>query len=164
VQRANAARRLGDRPRALELGLEAVALGGESGDVSFDAHYNVACELRALGVAEPGQVAEAFAQAARVAAAQGEAGGLVDEKRGACEFNLGKALREAGDREQAGLALERALDFLPDAADVWAELGLVMAEMGQAEAALVCQRQMIRCQAAAAAAAAGEGEEAGAAR
>ena len=33
----------------------------------------------------------------------------------ACQFNLGKTLREAGDREQAGLALERALELLPDA-------------------------------------------------
>jgi len=145
VQRATAARRLGDRAEAARLGAEAVELGMTGGDESWEAHYNLACDLRELG-AEISGVIDAFGAAVTVGDAQGAMGGVVDEKRGAGEEGLGRALRDAGDFEGAGLALERALGWLPERAEIWAELGVVMAELREMEAALVCQRQMQRFQ------------------
>ena len=69
-------------------------------------------------------------------------------KRGVAERGLGVALREAGDLEGAVEALERALQFLPEAPTVWAELSRVRSMLGQEEAALFCKEQMLRFEAA----------------
>jgi predicted nicotinamide N-methyase len=46
--------------------------------------------------------------------------------------------------EEAGLAFEQALELNPDAIETWSALGICMHELGQTEAALVCQRQVKR--------------------
>ena len=52
------------------------------------------------------------------------------------------------------LVFEAVLKFDPDAADAWAALGVCMAELGQPEAALTCQREVLRAREAQEAAAA----------
>jgi tetratricopeptide (TPR) repeat protein len=144
VQLATARRRSGDRPGALQAGRQAVALGEAAGDFSFDAVYNACCDARAEGLWA--EAAAGFAEAARVAEASPEAA-VPAEKQLAAELGLGACLRRLGLLEEAGEALERALGLDRDAADVWAELGLVMAQMGggAAEAAaVVCQKNVAR--------------------
>ena len=46
--------------------------------------------------------------------------------------------------EQAALAFEAVINEDPDAGDSWAGLGLCMAQLGQSEAAIACQRQVVR--------------------
>eukprot|EP00962_Isochrysis_galbana_P015788 scaffold4520_cov96-Isochrysis_galbana.AAC.4 len=144
VQLATARRRSGDRTGALEAGRRSVALGSAADDFSFDAVYNSCCDARAVGLWA--EAAAGFAEAARVAEACPEAAVPVT-KRVAAELGLGACLRRLGLLEQAGEALERALRLDRDAADVWAELGLVMAQMGGSAAeaaAVVCQKNVVR--------------------
>ena len=46
--------------------------------------------------------------------------------------------------DDAGLVLEALVGESPDSAEAWAALALCLAQMGQADAALVCQRQVVR--------------------
>ena len=61
--------------------------------------------------------------------------------------NRGMALMADGNYEYAGLEFEKALDLDNDALDTWSALGVCMSELAQPEAALVCQRQVLRLQA-----------------
>ena len=61
---------------------------------------------------------------------------------GASAHNTGMALLAKGKYEEAGLAFEKALDENEDALDTWSALGVCMHELGQQDAALVCQRQV----------------------
>ena len=61
---------------------------------------------------------------------------------GASAHNTGIALLAEGKYEEAGLAFEKALDENEDALDTWSALGVCMHELGQQDAALVCQRQV----------------------
>ena len=61
--------------------------------------------------------------------------------------NRGMALMAEGNYEYAGLEFEKALDLNNDALDTWSALGVCMSELAQPEAALVCQRQVLRLQA-----------------
>jgi len=62
----------------------------------------------------------------------------------ASPHNTGMSLLATGQYEDAGLAFEKALAIDPDAVETWSALGVCMAELGQTEAALVCQRQVQR--------------------
>ena len=57
------------------------------------------------------------------------------------------ALMAAGNYEEAGLAFEKALDENPDGLETWSALGVCMSELGQLDAALVCQKQVLRIRA-----------------
>ena len=57
--------------------------------------------------------------------------------------DAGMALMEAGRYEEAGLALEQVIDTAPDDAGAWSALGVCMASLGQPEAALACQKQVV---------------------
>ena len=57
---------------------------------------------------------------------------------------VGLDLMAAGRHEEAGLAFEAIIDADPDAADAWSALGLCMHNMGQPDAALACQKQVMR--------------------
>ena len=61
--------------------------------------------------------------------------------------NRGMALMAEGKYDYAGLEFEKALDLDNDALDSWSALGVCMSKLGQTEAALVCQRQVLRLQA-----------------
>jgi tetratricopeptide (TPR) repeat protein len=121
-----------------------VALGQAAADFSFDATYNAGCDARAVGLWA--EAAANFAEAARVADASPDAAVPI-AKRVAAELGLGTCLRRLGMLQQAGEALERALSLDREAADVWAELGLVMAQTGGSAAeaaAVVCQKNVAR--------------------
>ena len=60
------------------------------------------------------------------------------------QHNSAMALLEAGDFEKAGLAFESVINANPDAADSWSALGVCMAELGEPDAALSCQKQVLR--------------------
>ena len=60
------------------------------------------------------------------------------------QHNIGMALLEAGRHEEAGLAFERVVDADPDAIDSWSALGTCMAALDQPDAALACQKQVLR--------------------
>ena len=68
---------------------------------------------------------------------------------GASPHNTGMALMASGKYEEAGLAFEQALEHDPDAADTWSALGVCMSKLEQPEAALVCQKQVLRIRASA---------------
>jgi|TARA_B100000524_G_scaffold128239_1_gene63223 tetratricopeptide (TPR) repeat protein len=68
------------------------------------------------------------------------------EQRLSAQHNLGTVLTELERYEEAGLAFEAAVDEDGDAIDSWAGLGLCMAKLGQPEAALACQRQVLALQ------------------
>ena len=59
-------------------------------------------------------------------------------------YDEGMALLREESYEEAGLVFERVIDTDPDAADAWAALGVVMVELDQREAALSCQKQVMR--------------------
>ena len=59
------------------------------------------------------------------------------------QHNAGMALLRLGRAEDAGLVLEGVIQADPEAAESWAALGVCMAELGQPEAALACQRQVV---------------------
>ena len=61
--------------------------------------------------------------------------------------NRGMALMAEGKYDYAGLEFEKALDLDNDALDSWSALGVCMSKLEQTEAALVCQRQVLRLQA-----------------
>ena len=61
--------------------------------------------------------------------------------------NAGMQLFTLGSVEEAGLVFEAVVEADPDALDSWAALGLCMAKLGQEEAALACQRQVLRIRA-----------------
>ena len=65
----------------------------------------------------------------------------------ASPHNTGMALMAAGNYEEAGLAFEKALDENPDGLETWSALGVCMSELGQLDAALVCQKQVLRIRA-----------------
>ena len=56
----------------------------------------------------------------------------------------GMELMEAGRHEEAGLAFEAIIDAHPDAVEAWSALGLCMSVLGQPDAALACQKQVMR--------------------
>lgn len=60
------------------------------------------------------------------------------------QHNVGMALMALERHEDAGLVFESVIDADPDAADSWAALGVVMAKLEQTEAALACQKQVLR--------------------
>ena len=62
--------------------------------------------------------------------------------------NLGIALLALGEHAQAGLAFEGVVGEDPEAAVSWSGLALCMSELGQPEAALACQREVLRLRAA----------------
>ena len=64
------------------------------------------------------------------------------------QHNVGMELMALGRHEDAGLVLEGVIEADPDASDSWAALGVCMAELGQPEAALACQKQVISIKAA----------------
>eukprot|EP00967_Tisochrysis_lutea_P143717 scaffold267341_cov30-Tisochrysis_lutea.AAC.1 len=144
VQLATARRRLGDRAGALEAGRKAMTLGEANDDFSFDAMYNVGCDARELELWS--EAAVSFAEAARIGEFSDQAAVPIF-KRVAAEIGLATCLRRLGLLDQAGDALERAIGLDRDAMDAWAELGLVMSEVGgeAAEAAaVVCQKNVAR--------------------
>ena len=59
------------------------------------------------------------------------------------QHNAAMALVGLGRHEDAGLVLEGVIEADPDAAESWAALGVCMAELGQPEAALACQRRVL---------------------
>ena len=61
----------------------------------------------------------------------------------AAQHNGGMALLAMGRHEDAGLVFESVIEADPAASDSWAALGVCMSELGQPEAALACQRQVI---------------------
>ena len=63
------------------------------------------------------------------------------------QHNAGMQLFTLGSVEEAGLVFEAVVEADPDALDSWAALGLCMAKLGQEEAALACQRQVLRIRA-----------------
>lgn len=58
--------------------------------------------------------------------------------------NAGMALLADGRHDEAGLVFESVIDADPDADDAWAALGVCMHELEQPEAALACQKQVVR--------------------
>ena len=62
------------------------------------------------------------------------------------QHNVGIALMSTGAVEEAGMVFESIIEVDPDAADSWAALGLCMAKLGQEDAAIVCQKQVVRLQ------------------
>ena len=62
----------------------------------------------------------------------------------ATKHATGMELMAAGRHEEAGLAFEAIIDADPDAADAWSALGLCMSALGQPDAALACQKQVMR--------------------
>ena len=58
--------------------------------------------------------------------------------------NAGMALLAEGRHDEAGLVFESVIDADPDADDSWAALGVCMHELEQPEAALACQKQVVR--------------------
>jgi len=64
------------------------------------------------------------------------------------QHNAGLQLLALGDAESAGLMFEAVIEADPNAADSWSALGLCMAELKQEEAAVACQRQVLRIRAA----------------
>ena len=65
-------------------------------------------------------------------------------ERLSAEHNVGMALLAMGAHEQAGVVFDGVLDADPDARDSWAALGVCMDALQQPEAALACQRQVLR--------------------
>jgi cytochrome c-type biogenesis protein CcmH/NrfG len=63
------------------------------------------------------------------------------------QHNAALALIGLGQHEDAGLVLEGVIEADPDASDSWAALGVCMAQLGQHDAALACQRQVMRLRA-----------------
>ena len=61
--------------------------------------------------------------------------------------NTGMALLSEGKFEEAGLSFEKALDLDPDAIETWSALGVCMTELGQPDAAIVCQKHVLRLRA-----------------
>ena len=53
-------------------------------------------------------------------------------------------LMAAGKFDEAGLAFEAVIDAFPDAIESWSALGVCMSELDQPDAALACQKQVIR--------------------
>ena len=70
----------------------------------------------------------------------------------AAQHDAGMALMALGRHEDAGLVFEAVVDADPSASASWSALGLCLTELGQPEAALACQRQVLAIAAAAAAA------------
>ena len=60
------------------------------------------------------------------------------------QHNVGMALLAEGKHDEAGLAFEAVVNVDPDAADSWSALGLCMNALGQPDAALICQKQVVR--------------------
>jgi cytochrome c-type biogenesis protein CcmH/NrfG len=60
------------------------------------------------------------------------------------QFNAALTLMEMRQHEDAGLILESLVKADPDAADAWSALGVCLAALGQPDAALVCQREVVR--------------------
>eukprot|EP00966_Prymnesium_polylepis_P230658 5337492-Prymnesium_polylepis.1 len=58
--------------------------------------------------------------------------------------NAGMELMEAGRYDEAGLNFEKVINADPDAGDSWSALGVCMSQLGQPDAALACQRQVLR--------------------
>ena len=56
----------------------------------------------------------------------------------------GMALMANRRFEEAGLFFERVIDADPNALESWSALGVCMAELGEPDAALVCQKQVLR--------------------
>ena len=142
VQLSTARRRLGDRARAAEAGRRAVAIGASNGDINFDTNYNLACDCRELCDLEG--AALAFAEAVRIGELSSDSFVVSAAKMGAAEVGLGGSLRRIGLLPEAQLALERAIEWEPDATDAWAELGLIYVEKGDAESAQLCQLKVAR--------------------
>ena len=60
------------------------------------------------------------------------------------QHNLGMDLMAARKYDEAGLAFEAVIDADPEAIDSWSALGVCLQELGQTDAALVCQKQVLR--------------------
>ena len=60
------------------------------------------------------------------------------------QHNLGMDLMAQQKYEEAGLAFEAVINVDPTAIDSWSALGICMKELGQTDAALVCQKQVMR--------------------
>lgn len=59
------------------------------------------------------------------------------------QHEAGMAMLDLGRHEEAGLAFEAVVTEQPEASESWSALGVCMAELGQPEAALACQRQVL---------------------
>ena len=57
---------------------------------------------------------------------------------------VGMALLELQQYEEAGVAFDGIVEEEPDSLEAWAALGLCMQALGQPDAALACQRQVLR--------------------
>ena len=59
------------------------------------------------------------------------------------QHSAGVALMALGRHEDAGLVFEAVIDSDPNASASWSALGLCLTELGQLEAALACQKQVL---------------------
>lgn len=60
------------------------------------------------------------------------------------QHNIGMDLMAEKKYDEAGLAFEAVINVDPDAVDSWSALGVCMTELGQPDAALMCQKQVLR--------------------
>ena len=60
------------------------------------------------------------------------------------QHNAGMALMQMGRLEDAGLVFEAVVNDEPDSAESWSALGVCMTRLEQPDAALACQRQVLR--------------------
>ena len=63
------------------------------------------------------------------------------------QHNWGLTLLKMERYEDAGLIFESIINDEPNAEESWAALGLCMANLKQEEAALACQRQVVKIRA-----------------
>jgi hypothetical protein len=123
--------------------LAGAALGFErvlalSGRRDFAALTSLASVRREMGEPEP---ALAHLQAALAVGAPPSPSATAETR--AAQHEAGMALMELGRHEDAGLVFEAVIDAEPDAAESWAALGVCLSALGQPEAALACQRQVL---------------------
>ena len=117
----------------------AVQLGDLGESPNFEAVFNLGCMLQALNRTE--EAAGAFQKAVELGAPPSP---MRQRKDLDAQHNWGLTLLSMKRYEDAGLIFEQVINEDPNAAESWASLGVCMAALEQDEAALACQRQVIK--------------------
>ena len=133
-------RHAGDHAEALRCFEKAAAL---SGGRDFSALAEAASSQLALGRND-----DALESARRALEVGPPPGPAETDERLEVTLRAGLALLALERHEEAGVVLDSILDEAPENSEAWAALGVAMAALGQEEAALSCQRQVLRIRAA----------------
>ena len=129
----------GDHAEALRCFEKAATL---SGGRDFSALAEAAASQLALGRND-----DALESARRALEVGPPPGPAETDERLEVTLRAGLALLALERHEEAGVVLDSILDEAPENGEAWAALGVAMAALGQEEAALSCQRQVLRIRA-----------------